>query len=31
MVNDFRPFGGVMAKLSAKSNTIENRTERSLT
>ena len=24
MVNDFRPFGGVMAKLSARSNTIEN-------
>jgi type I restriction enzyme R subunit len=23
MVNDFRPFGGVMAKLSARSNTIE--------
>jgi type I restriction enzyme R subunit len=23
MVNDFRPFGGVMAKLSAQSNTIE--------
>jgi len=23
MVNDFRPFGGVMAKLSTKSNTIE--------
>ena len=24
MVNDFRPFGGVMAKLSARSGTIEN-------
>jgi type I restriction enzyme, R subunit len=23
MVNDFRPFGGVMAKLSARSNTVE--------
>src|SRR4029077_9351252 len=23
MVNDFRPFGGVMAKLSVRSNTIE--------
>jgi type I restriction enzyme R subunit len=30
MVNDFRPFGGVMAKLSARSNTIE-RSDGSLT